>query len=250
MLTPAPPVRIFRQECAEEIEKQGKDEYLKKVSLDWLHATTPYKYSYHFTWLGRPIIQFPTDIIAMQEIVWRVKPTVIVETGIAHGGSTIFYASMIELLKNNGRVISVDIDIRKHNRVEIERHPFFNHITMIEGSSIDEEIVAQIKSQIKPNDVVLVELDSCHTHEHVLRELELYSPLVTKGSYLIVMDTIVNVMEGSPQGERPWNKKNNPMTALNEWLKTEQASRFEVDRSIDDKLLISCAPNGYLRCVR
>ena len=200
--------------------------------------------------MGRPIIQFPTDIIAMQEIVWKVKPNVIVETGIAHGGSTIFYASMIELLKNNGRVISVDIDIRKHNRVEIERHPLFEHITMIEGSSIDEDIVAQIKSMIKLEDVVLVELDSYHTHEHVLRELELYSPLVTKGSYLILMDTIVNFMESSPQGVRPWNKTNNPMTALDEWLKTEQASRFEVDASMDNKLLISCAPKGYLRCVR
>lgn len=244
------PVKQFKDECITEIKAQGKDEELLNISRAWEEKSNTYKYSYHFTWLGRPIIQLPTDIVAMQEIIWKVKPNIIVETGIAHGGSAIFYASMLELLKNNGIVVSVDIDIRKHNRSAIEQHPMYNHIRLIEGSSIDEEVIAEVKSYIQPTDCVLVALDSCHSHSHVLRELELYSPLVTKGSYLVCSDTIVEWDDASPQGERPWGKGNNPMTAVWEWLKTEQGKRFIIDSSIDDKLLISTNPNGYLRCVR
>ena len=233
-----------------EIELQGKNKEAKSLSVEWILKTLSFKYSYHFTWLGRPIIQYPTDIIAMQEIIWKVKPTVIIETGIAHGGSAIFYASMMELLKNNGRIIGVDIDIRKHNRMEIEKHPMYEHITMIEGSSIDEKVIEQVKSYIKSDDVVLVVLDSCHTHAHVFSELKYYSPLVSQGSYLVVMDTLVEELNGlSPQGKRPWGKDNNPMTAVKEWLKSEQGNRFAIDTTIDDKLLISAAPNGYLRCI-
>lgn len=244
------PVKQFKDECEAEIKSQGKDEELLKISRAWEEKSNAYKYSYHFTWLGRPIIQLPTDIIAMQEIIWKVKPNVIVETGIAHGGSAIFYASMLELLKNNGIVVSVDIDIRQHNREAIEKHPLYGNIHMIEGSSIDEEIVAKVKSYIKPKDTVLVVLDSCHTHAHVLKELELYSPFVTKGSYLVCSDTIVEWDDASPQGKRPWGKGNNPMTAVYEWINGEQGSRFVIDTSIDDKLLVSTNPRGYLKCVK
>ena len=244
------PIKQFQEECASEIEAQGRDEALKLLSKQWEMGTRPYKYSYHFTWLGRPIIQLPNDIIAMQEIIWKVKPNVIVETGIAHGGSAIFYASMLELLKNNGIVVSVDIDIRPHNREAIEKHPLYGHIHMIEGSSIDEEIVAKLKSYIKPKDTVLVVLDSCHTHAHVLKELELYSPLVTKGSYLVCSDTIVEWDDVSPQGKRPWGKGNNPMTAVKQFLKSNMGTYFVVDTSIDDKLLISTNPNGYMLRVK
>lgn len=239
------PIEQFKKECAEEIEAQGRDEELKRLAREWEEKSIPYKYSYHYTWLGRPIIQYPTDIMAMQEIIWKVKPNVIVETGIAHGGSAIFYASMMELMKNDGIVVSVDIDIREHNRKEIEKHPMYSHIRMIEGSSIDDEVLAKVKSYIKPTDTVLVTLDSCHSHAHVLKELELYSPLVTKGSYLVCCDTVVEDDIASPQGERPWGKGDNPMTALREFL-TTQGGQFVVDKTIDDKLLISTNPNGYL----
>lgn len=244
------PVKQFEAECIAEIEAQGKDKELKLLSKTWQEKTTPYKYSYHFTWMGRPIIQMPTDIIAMQEIIWKVKPNIIVETGIAHGGSAIFYASMLELLNGNGIVVSVDIDIRKHNREAIEHHPMYNRIHMIEGSSTDDTVVEKVKSYIKPDDCVLVALDSCHSHSHVLRELELYSPLVTEGSYLVCSDTIVEWDDASPQGMRPWGKGDNPMTAVWEWLKTKQGKRFTIDTGIDDKVLISTNPNGYLRCIK
>ncbi len=243
------PAKQFAVECSKEIEEQGKDEEFKRLSDAWEKKSNSHKYSYHFTWLGRPIIQLPTDIIAMQEIIWKVKPNVIVETGVAHGGSAIFYASMLELLKNDGLVVSIDIDIRKHNREAIEQHLMYNRIRLIEGSSIDNTVVEKVKSYIKPSDCVLVALDSCHSHSHVLRELELYSPLVTKNSYLICADTIVEWDDASPQGDRPWKKGDNPMTAVREWLKTEQGKRFVIDTGIDDKLLISTNPNGYLQCV-
>lgn len=245
------PIEQFQSECEREIEAQGSDKVLEKLSYDWAHQAAMHKYGYHFTWLGRPIIQYPTDIMAMQEIIWQVKPDVIIETGIAHGGSIIFYASMIELLKNNGVVIGIDIDIRKHNRVEIEKHPLCGNIRMIEASSIEEATVAEVRRMISEGGyrTVLVVLDSCHTHEHVLRELELYGELVTKGSYMVCMDTVVGYDAVSPQGDRPWNAERNPLSAVREYLKGPSGSRFSPDERIDNKLLISAAPTGYLRCI-
>lgn len=244
------PIRKFQQECADEIAQQGKDDELKKLSEVWIRKSGWHKYSYHFTWMGRPIIQLPSDIIEMQELIWRVKPDVIIETGIAHGGGLIFYSSMMELLGNGGKVIGIDIDIRKHNRVEIENHPMYKNITMIEGSSIDEEIFARVKSMIKPGDVVMAALDSYHAHEHVLRELELYSTLVTKGSYLVCMDTITEIIPDAFNGPRPWGKGNNAMTALREFMSTRGGDRrFRIDTDIDDKLLVSDCPNGFLKCI-
>lgn len=241
-------IEKFFSQVQRNIEAQGRDFALQGLSNIWIRETARYKYSYGFTWLGRPIIQLPQDIIAMQEIIWRVKPQIIIETGIAHGGSLIFYASMLELIGNDGQVLGIDIEIREHNRVEIEKHPMFKRITMIEGSSIDEEVVKQVYEFARAKKPVLVVLDSNHTHAHVLRELELYSPLVTKGSYLVVFDTIIEDMPDELWPDRPWGKGNNPKTAVCEFLKTND--RFIVDKEIEHKLLITAAPDGYLKCIK
>ena len=230
------------------IDAMGDNLLVNKLAIDFMRETAAYRYSYNFTWLGRPIIQFPQDIIAMQEIIWQVKPDLIIETGIAHGGSLIFYASMLELLGNNGQVLGIDIDIREHNQVEIEKHPMFKRITMIEGSSVDEKIAKQVHDFAKDKKQVLVLLDSMHTHDHVLKELQLYSPLVTKGSYLVVFDTAIEDMPDDFFPDRPWGKGNNPKTAVWEFLKTND--RFVVDKEIENKLLITVAPDGYLKCIK
>jgi cephalosporin hydroxylase len=220
---------------------------IRQKTLDWICATARYKYTYNFTWLGRPVIQFPQDILALQELIWQVKPELIIETGIAHGGSLIFYASLLELIGGSGRVLGIDIDIRKHNRAEIEKHPMSRRITMLEGSSIASETIEKVRGIARGSRGVMVVLDSNHTHAHVLRELELYSPLVTKGSYLAVMDTIVEDMPDDFFPERKWGRGNNPKTAVWEFLKTND--RFEIDREFENRLLITVAPDGYLRCI-
>ena len=229
------------------IEKLGNNLQLKKSAIDFISDTIPYKYSYNFTWLGRPVIQFPQDLIAVQEIIWKIKPDLIIETGIAHGGSLIFHASILELL-GKGEVVGIDIEIRKHNKIEIEKHPLFHRITMIEGSSIDKDIVKQIHELSKNKKKVLLVLDSNHTHEHVLQELQLYSSLVNKDSYVIVFDTVVEDLPDSIVTDRPWSKGNNPKTAVWEFLKNND--RFKIDKEIENKLLITVAPDGYLKCVK
>lgn len=220
---------------------------LKKISIDFLQSTARFNYTYNFTWLGRPIIQFPQDILAVQEIIWKVKPNLIIETGIAHGGSLIFSASILEMI-GKGQVLGVDIDIRKHNKKEIKKHPLSKRIKMIKGSSIDEKISKQVYDFTKGKKKVMVLLDSNHTHEHVLKELELYSPLVTKGSYLVVFDTAIEDLPKKIFADRPWDKGNNPKTAVWEFLKNN--NRFEIDKEIENKLLITVAPSGYLKCVK
>ncbi len=238
--------RKFEQEKNRDIKRQGRDVTLAKVTRQWILETALSKYTYHFSWLGRPIIQFPQDIIAMQEIVWNVRPDLIIETGIAHGGSLILYASLLELI-GKGEVLGIDIDIRRHNRTEIEKHPMFKRITMIEGSSIDKKIVNQVYAFAKKFKRILVVLDSLHTHDHVLNELRLYSPLVKKGSYLVVFDTVVEDLPDNFFPNRPWGKGNNPKTAVWEFLKTDK--RFSTDKDIQSKLLITVAPDGYLKCI-
>lgn len=183
----------------------------------------------------------------MQEIIWQVKPDLIIETGIAHGGSP-FYASMLELLGGDWQVLGINIDIREHNRKAIEAHPMFRRISMIEGSSIDEEIAKQVYDFAKDRTQILVLLDSMHTHDHVLKELQLYSPLVTKDSYLVVFDTIIEDMPKDFFPDRPWGKGNNPKTAVWEFLKTND--HFEIDKEMENKLLITVAPDGYLKCIK
>lgn len=206
-----------------------------------------YRYTYNFNWMGRPIIQLPQDMIAMQEIIWEVKPDLIIETGIAHGGSLIFYSSMLELI-GNGEILGIDIDIREHNKVEIEKHPMYKRITMFEGSSVSEEMAARVHEFAKNKKKILLILDSNHTHEHVLKELELYSSLVTKDSYLIVFDTGIEDMEEDTYTDRPWGKGNNPKTAVWEFLKTNDS--FVIDKEFESKLLLTVAPDGYLRRVK
>lgn len=220
----------------------------QRTTRDWMDQANNHRYSYHFSWLGLRIIQFPQDLIAMQEIIWEVKPDLIIETGIAHGGSSVFYASMMQLLDRGGTVISIDVDIRKHNRTAIENHPMFPHITMLEGSSTDESIFQQVSQLVEGKETVLVVLDSNHTHQHVLRELQLYSLLVTKGSYLVVFDTVIEDMPSDSFPNRPWCKGDNPKTAVWEFLKTND--RFEIDRQLESTLLITVAPDGYLKCIK
>jgi len=229
-------------------KNMANDMNLLSLTRNWFIESCKRKYSYNFTWMGRPIIQFPQDIVAMQEIIWHVKPDIIIETGIAHGGSLIFYASMLELLGGNGVVVGLDIDIREHSRVEIEKHPMFKRITMIQSSSIDDSIAQQVYDFARDKDRVLIALDSNHTHDHVLRELQLYSPLVTKGSYLVVFDTVIEDMPEDSFPDRPWDKGNNPKTAVWEFLKTND--RFEIDKEIENKLLITASPDGYLKCIK
>src|SRR5260221_1897952 len=239
------PIEYFKAECKARIDAQEKNKPLQEASKQFLRETNESGYSYHFTWMGRPIIQYPQDIVAMQEIIWEVKPDLIIETGIAHGGSLIYYASLLELI-GKGEVLGIDIDIREHNRREIESHPMFKRIQMIQGSSISSEVIEQVKKQVKGKKAVLVSLDSNHTHEHVLNELNLYSSFVTPASYIIAFDTIVeDLPEGYFSQKRPWGVSNNPKTAVNEFLKTNK--NFEIDSTIDNKLLISVAPGGYLK---
>jgi len=224
-----------------------RDLELKKQSKEWFENSLKYEYSYHFIWLGRPIIQYPQDILAIQEIIWKVKPDLIIETGIAHGGSLILSASILELV-GKGEVVGIDIDIRKHNKQEIEKHSMFKRITMIQGSSIDKAIIKKIQKIAKEKKRIMVILDSNHTHKHVLEELKAYSPLVVKGSYLIVLDTIIGDIPEDYSKNRPWGHNNNPKTAVNEFLKTNE--RFKVDKKIEEKLLFTAAPNGYLKCIK
>ena len=238
----------FQGERRASITAMGADESLADLSTEWFRRSVAYRYSYNFSWLGLPIIQYPQDILAMQELIWEIQPDLIVETGIARGGSLVFYASMLRLLGGQGRVLGIDIDIRPHNRAAIEGHPMADRIDMIEGSSVAPAVVEQVTSAAAGRENVLVVLDSHHTHEHVLQELEAYSPLVKPGGYLVVFDTVIEDMPAGSFPDRPWDKGNNPATAVRAFLTSND--RFEVDRSIDDKLLISVAPGGYLRCVK
>ncbi len=227
--------------------EMDEDAELRADALDLLIRSDRHHYSYQWNWLGLPIIQFPQDIIATQEIVWETRPTVIVETGIARGGSMIFLASLLQLI-GVGKVLGVDIDIRPHNRAKIEEHPLHHRIHLIEGSSTAPEVLEAVRSQIGAEDRVMVILDSDHTHAHVLEELRLYAPLVTPGQYLIVADTVVEDIPHQTHRPRPWGPGNNPKTALGAYL--QDVDRFEPDPYINAKLLETASPGGYLRCVR
>lgn len=240
------PIAQFRQEQIGNIRRLGKNKKLKKLGLDFTVESLRNKYSYNFDWLGRPIIQHPQDIVVVQELIWKIKPDLVIETGIAHGGSLVLSASILELI-GRGKVLGIDIDIRKHNRVEIERHKMFKRITMIEGSSVDEKVMEKVRSLARGKRV-LIFLDSNHSHEHVSRELELYSPLVSKGSYIVAFDTIAEYMPKGSIVNRPWGKGNSPATAVLEFLKKNK--NFVVDRDIDNKILISAAPGGYLKKIK
>jgi cephalosporin hydroxylase len=241
------PVLQFEEERRNRIDKNAKNEQLVQSAEAFNTESNKAQYSYNFSWMGRPIIQYPQDMVAMQEIIWNVKPDVIIETGIAHGGSLIYYASLLELI-GKGEVVGVDIDIRKHNREEIEKHPMYKRIRMIEGSSVSKEVIDQLKSLCEGKQSILVCLDSNHTHEHVLQELKLYAPFVSLNSYIVVFDTIVEDLPENYLPGRAWSRGDNPKTAVWDFLKENDA--FEIDHSIDHKLLISVAPEGYLKRVK
>ena len=242
-------VNQFNNEKEENIKALGKDKKLVDLGLQFLIETAPKKYSYNFSWMGRPIIAYPQDMIAMQELIWEIKPDLIIETGIAHGGSLVYYASLLELIGGDGLVLGLDIDIRKHNKDLIEQHPMSKRIQMIEGDSTAKEIAIQVYEIAKNKKTVMVCLDSNHTHDHVLKELQLYAHLTTLGSYCVVFDTVVEDMPKDWNwGERSWGVGNNPRTAVWEFLKENKS--FVINKQIDNKLLISVAPDGYLKRIK
>lgn len=250
----------FAKEAAARVDANGRDTSLQTGARAFMLASLKARYSYNFSWLGRPVIQYPQDIVAMQEIIWQVRPDLIIETGIAHGGSLIMSASMLALLDycdavadgrtldprtSSRRVLGLDIDIRAHNRAAIQAHPMAHRIDMIQGSSIEAGIIADVHQRAKGHDRILICLDSNHTHDHVLAELKAYAPLTSVGSYCVVFDTIVEDMPGEMFPDRPWGPGNNPGTAVREYLKTHP--EFEIDKQIDHKLSISVAPDGFLK---
>lgn len=250
----------FDNEVQKRLNNTPKETKMVDAAKNFVLESTAPKYSYNFSWLGRPIIQYPQDIVAMQEIVWKVKPDLIIETGIAHGGSLILSASMLAQLDleeavHNGisfdpanskrKVVAVDIDIREHNKKAIEEHFLSSRIQMIQGSSIDEEIFTKVQEISKEYKKVLVFLDSNHTHHHVLAELEVYAPLTSVGSYCVVFDTLIEDMPEDMYPDRDWGPGNNPKTAVREYLLSHP--EFEVDKNIENKILISVSPEGYLK---
>lgn len=256
------PVSAFKNEVGQNVDGLGKDKDMQYLSRIWLRDTLKHHYSYNFEHLGRPIIQYPQDMVAMQELIWQIKPDLIIETGIAHGGSLIFSASMLAMLdmcdaieagttlnpkQSRRKVLGIDIDIRSHNRAAIEAHPMASRIQMIQGSSIAPEVIEQVRQVAKNHQRILVCLDSNHTHAHVLAELQAYALLTSIGSYCVVFDTIVEDMPKEMFPDRPWGPGDNPKTAVWEYLKTHP--EFEIDKRIQYKLLITVAPDGYLKRV-
>ena len=254
------PLEKFKLEVQDNIDGLSNDLDLQALSREWTQKVARHKWSYNFRWMGCPAIQFPNDAWAMQELIWEVKPDLIIEAGIAHGGSLVCYASMLAMLdvaeavetggvmdprKTKRKVLGLDIDIRAHNREAIEQHPMHPWIQMIQGSSIASEVVSQVHEIANDYKRILVSLDSNHTHDHVLAELQAYAPLVSEGSYCAVFDTIVEEMPAALSAERPWGPGNNPKTAVWEYLKIHP--EFEIDKSIHNKLLITVAPDGYLK---
>lgn len=242
-------IKKFNEEKKNLIAANANNDKLQRAKTDFNVESNKAKYSYNFSWMGRPIIAYPQDMIAMQELIWDIKPDLIIEAGIAHGGSLVYYASLLELVGGDGFVLGLDIDIRMHNRDLILSHPMMKRIKMIEGDSTSLDVANQVYDIAKDKKRVLVCLDSNHTHDHVLKELQLYADLVSVGSYCVVFDTIVEELPFNYMpGGRNWNPGNNPKTAVMEFLETN--SNFEIDKSIDNKILISVAPDGYLKRLR
>lgn len=242
------PIKQFNKERTERIASYANNKPLQASARGFLRESLHADYSYNFTWMGRPVFQYPQDLVALQEIIWAVQPDLIIEIGIAHGGSLVFHASMLELLGGDRFVLGIDVDIRAHNRAKIEQHPMFRRIRMIEGSSIDESIVQQAHDAAVGCRSVMICLDSNHTHDHVLAELNFYASLVSVGSYVVVFDGIVEQMPASFSADRLWGPGDNPLTAVRAFLRDHDD--FVVDEEIEAKLQITAAPSGYLRRIR
>lgn len=242
-------VAQFFAEREADIEAMGRDEELRRKSLDWMLHADRYKYTYNFTWMGRPIIKFPSDIVIQQELMWKLKPDLVIETGIAHGGSIIFTASMMEMMGIDGEVVGIDIDIRKHNRDLIEAHPMMKRITMYEGSSTSPEMIEKIRKHTVGKKCVMVILDSLHSHEHVYNELKAYAPMVTVGSYCVLPDTFIEFFpKGYYSHNRPWDVGDNPYTGMKQYL--GETDMFETDHSLTNKAMITETIDGYLRRIK
>jgi cephalosporin hydroxylase len=237
----------FEREKRRQVAEMAADDALNAKALDLVVEADRYGYSYQWTWLGLPIIQMPPDVVALQEVIWATKPQVIIETGVARGGSVILSSSLLELI-GEGEVVAVDIDIRAHNRAAIEEHPLAHRVHLIEGSSIDPAIVEAVRARTVGAERVMVVLDSNHTHEHVLAELEAYAPMVTPGQYLVVADTVVEHIPTQEHRPRPWGPGDNPLTALHAYV--AEHPELEPDRHLNDKLLMTSSPGGYLRRTR
>lgn len=255
------PTEQFAIDRRNTVAEYKADSSLNSRSQDWLRESMQKRYVYNFDWLGRPIIQYPQDMVAMQEIIWETRPDVIVETGIAHGGSLILSASILAMLdyadaaeagtvldpaNPKRRVVGVDIDVRVHNRNAMEEHPMASRITMIEGSSIEATTIAQVKVAVGDAKRVMVCLDSMHTHDHVIEELNAYGSMTTPGCYCIVFDSFVEDMPKGFFDDRPWDVGNNPKTAVHAWLPDHP--NFEIDSYYPAKLQVTVAPDGFLRC--
>jgi cephalosporin hydroxylase len=239
---------LFEEKKRAQSIALGRDEKLFNTATELIVAAERYDYNYLWSWMGVPIIQLPADIMATQEIIWATKPDVIVETGVARGGSVLFMASLLELI-GKGQVIGIDIDIRAHNRASIERHSLAKRVLLIEGSSTDPAVVAKVRDQIPSGASAMVVLDSDHSREHVLAELRFYGPMVTGGCYLVVADTILGRLDRSqtPRSRsKVWLKGNEPLSAVEAYLR--ETDRFEVDPEINGKLILASSPGGYLRC--
>lgn len=266
------PIADFRRERRESVATYAADTDWHDQSSRWMRRAFEKRYMHNFDWLGRPIIQTPIDMVATQEIIWEVKPDLIIETGIAHGGSVVLSASILAMLDyadaveagtafdpraTKRHVLGVDIDIRDHNRAAIEAHPMSHRIRMLQGSSVADDVVQEVRSIASHHERVLVFLDSNHTHEHVLAELEAYAPLTSKGSYCCVFDTVVEDMPEDTFPDRPWAPGDNPKTAVHRYLELLQSEgrngadgdrlQLEIDREFESKLLITVAPDGFLR---
>lgn len=254
------PEEQFAAERQDRIGQYQNDTAFQTLSRQWLQESMARKYVYNFDWMGRPIIQYPQDMTAVQELIWKVRPDLVIETGIAHGGSLILSASILALLDMSDaitagatinprtsarKVIGIDIDIRPHNRSAIEAHPMASRIQMFQGSSVDPELVKQVHQAASGYKTVMVFLDSMHSHAHVFEELKAYAPLVSVGSYCVVFDTYVDDMPAKFFPDRPWNVGDNPKTAVHEWLKDNAG--FSIDRDIEARLMVTVTPDGFLR---
>ena len=236
----------FEKQKQLDVDRLGKDKNVFEISKNTIMALDSYNYTYLWSWMGLPIIQWPADIMATQEVIWRIKPDVIIETGVARGGSMVFLASMLKLI-GKGKVIGVDIDIRPHNRKAIEEHPLAEFIELIEGPSTSKRVLNRVSELIKPQDVVMVILDSDHSYDHVLDECRAYSRFVSVGSYLVVADTFVghlNQDEAPKNRSKLWYKGNEPLAARDAFL--SESEDFQIDHTVNDKLVLSSSPGGYL----
>jgi len=242
-------VKQFYNERKNDIEKMGMDVDLRKKSLEWMLHADKYKYTYNYSWMGRPIVKYPNDMLIQQELMWMLKPDLIIETGIAHGGSIIFSASMQKMMGIDGEVVGIDIDIRPHNRKLIEEHPMYKNITMFEGNSTDKNFIKKIEEHVTGKKTVMVILDSLHSHQHVYLELQLYSKFVTLGSYCILPDTFIEFFpKGYYSKNRPWDVGDNPYTAMKQFI--NETDEFEVDKSLTNKAMITETIDGYLKRVK